>query len=177
MEFRLADQNDKVAFYDTLFEMMVKSDNDFIPPLSKRSSTTQMNLKENSTSGGNGSIRSYLDEMMEQKILLCIEDGELLGFVSFKENYTCDVIGNENLPNIYLSTLILDEKARGKGLTKKMYAHLFEEIYPDRSIFTRTWSTNVAHIKILGGFDFEIIKRIDNDRGEGIDTVYFAKKR
>ena len=58
-----------------------------------------------------------------------------------------------------------------------MYAHLFDDIFPDRSIFTRTWSTNAAHIKILDKFNFEIIKCIENDRGDGIDTVYFAKIR
>jgi len=81
------------------------------------------------------------------------------------------------LPNIYLSTLILSTESRGKGVTKKLYAHLFNELYPDKSIFTRTWSTNLAHIKILDYFSFEEIARLENDRGNGIDTVYFAKRK
>ena len=55
-----------------------------------------------------------------------------------------------------------------------MYASLFEE-YKDVNIFTRTWSTNMAHIKILSKFDFEKMSVIENDRGEGIDKVYFKK--
>jgi RimJ/RimL family protein N-acetyltransferase len=58
-----------------------------------------------------------------------------------------------------------------------MYEHLFFTLFPTHHLFTRTWSTNAAHIAILGKFGFSQIARIENDRGEGIDTVYFAKKR
>jgi ribosomal protein S18 acetylase RimI-like enzyme len=57
-----------------------------------------------------------------------------------------------------------------------MYDHLFNEKYADRNIFTRTWSTNTAHISILKKYNFREIHRIENDRGEGIDTVYFSRK-
>lgn len=178
MEIRLLENAEKDIFFEDFLSMMEKSDNDFIPPLSKRSSTTQTNLKAEEGAGtSRASVRSYLEEMIGQKILVCMEENNLLGFVSFKENYVSDIYGEESLPNIYLSTLILDERARGKGLTKKMYSYLFNDLYPDRNILTRTWSTNIPHIKILSGFDAEEIKRIPNDRGEGIDTVYFAKIR
>ena len=55
-----------------------------------------------------------------------------------------------------------------------MYETLFKK-YENVDIFTRTWSTNEAHIKILMKFDFEIMSVLKNDRGEGIDTVYFKK--
>ena len=87
------------------------------------------------------------------------------------------MISDNNLPNIYLSTLMLKSEARGKHLTQKMYDYLFNNLYADRSIFTRTWSTNGAHLRILEKFDFKLIKTIPNDRGVGIDTVYFALKR
>ena len=112
---------------------------------------------------------------MEQKILAMLENGKLLGFVSFRENFTSDVVKEETLPNIYISTLVVRSEARGMGLTKKAYAYLFESLYPERHVFTRTWSTNNAHIRILSGFGFSELKRIPNDRGAGIDTVYYCK--
>ena len=95
--------------------------------------------------------------------------------------YTNTVLSNEikedTLPNIYLSTLVLKPEARGKKLTFYMYDYLFNILYPESNIFTRTWSTNIPHIKILSKFDFDEFIRKPNDRGEGIGTVYFCKTR
>ena len=110
-------------------------------------------------------------------MLVCIEDSNLLGFVSFKENYIPEHYPNAKLPNIYVSTLILSPESRGRGLTKKLYHHLFSERFPDHSIYTRTWSTNMAHLKILEYFGFSEVLRIPNHRGAGIDTVYFGLQR
>ena len=103
--------------------------------------------------------------------------GALLGFVTFKLDLVNAVLGADTLPNLYICTLLLSPAARGKGVTAKMYAHLFDSLYPSVNLFTRTWSTNAAHLKILDRFGFSLIKRIENDRGEGIDTVYFGKMR
>ena len=58
-----------------------------------------------------------------------------------------------------------------------MYNHLFFELYGGSNVFTRTWSTNYAHTKILDFFGFEEMARLVGDRGNGIDTVYFSKKQ
>ncbi len=174
MEFVLLNDEQKKAYYQDILHMMELSDADFVPPLSQRCSTTQQTLTGD---GMGGSVKAYLDEMIDQPILGAVEEGRLLGFISFKENYTTDGITEQDLPNIYLSTLVLHPDARGKGLTKKLYTHLFFELYPAVNIFTRTWSTNAPHIKILYFFEFEEIKRLTNHRGAGIDTVYYAKRR
>jgi len=173
MRFELLREDQKPFYKEEILAMMHFSDRDFIPPLSCRSSTTQKDLS-GSQPVENG-IALYYEQMQQQQILCAFEGDCLLAFVSFRENYTTDHITEETFPNIYLSTLVSKPEARGKGLTKKMYAHLFFERYPDRRIFTRTWSTNAIHIKILDYFGFELIHRIENDRGEGIDTVYFRK--
>ncbi len=177
MQFVMLEKDGKEKYLWDIRKMMEESDRDFIPPLSERSSTTQKNLRADEKSGQAMGISAYLNEMLGQKILACIEDDKLVGFVSFKENYVCDNIPQDCLPNIYLSTLIVSAKARGKGITTRMYDCLFNEIYREVSVFTRTWSTNIAHIKILQKFGFAEIARIKNHRGEGIDTVYFANKR
>ena len=175
MEFIIFNDTEKNFYANDIIKMMQESDNDFIPPLSARSSTLQSDLK-----GGNaglGDVLPYFNEMIKQEILGVLEDGKLLGFVSFRKDFTNDKITTDKLPNIYLSTLILSPDARGKGLTVKLYDHLFNALYPERNIFTRTWSTNFAHTKILSKFDFNELARIKNDRGNGIDTVYYSKIR
>ena len=154
--------------------MMIAGDKDFIPPLSARSSTTQKDLS--SQNGSMEGLKSYFEEMKSQRFMVCVDGDILVSFVSFKENFTNDKIHDEDLPNIYLSTLIMRPEYRGQKVTQTLYGTLFD-IYADSSIFTRTWSTNIPHIKILSKFDFETIATLKNDRGEGIDTVYFAKRR
>ena len=121
-------------------------------------------------------IITYFEELKNQRFTVACDGEELLAFVSFKENLVSDVIGKDELPNIYISTLIVRPKARGTGLTYKMYENLFDA-YKNSNIFTRTWSANASHIKILSRFGFEVFKTIKNDRGEGIDTVYFRKMK
>jgi len=177
MEFLIFDDEHKKKYSDDIFKMLSDGDREFVPPLSSRSSTTQKNLSFSCGTLNTDGVKMYFDGMMSQIILGCIEDGKLLGFVSLRENYTCDNINENTFPNIYISTLIVSPEARGMGLTKKMYTHLFDTIYADRNVFTRTWSTNGAHIAILEKFGFVNTVCIENDRGQGIDTVYFAKLR
>ena len=153
------------------------SDNDFVPPISQRFSPFQTDLKPSSEANENGLLR-YFTGMLKEKVLCVIEDGKLLGFVTYVEDIKYStVITEKDRPNIYICTLIVSPAARGKGLTYRMYDHLFNERFPDRCLFTRTWSTNMAHISILEKYGFEEIYRIPNDRGEGIDTVYWGNRR
>ena len=172
MRFKLLSKDDKIIYKNEILEMMRVSDKDFVPPLSARNSTLQKDLTsfKSSTDG----IVKYYAEMERQEILGVFDDDNLIGFVSFRIDYVCDVIDDSSKPNIYLSTLILKPETRGRGITRLLYDYLFNTLYPTRSIFTRTWSTNIAHTKILFGFGFSELSRKINDRGEGIDTVYYS---
>ena len=175
MEFIILTSGQKEQLAPQLWEMMQASDREFIPPLSSRSSTTQADLTgKNTVEDG---LQLYFSQMMQQQILAAMEGERLLSYVSYRENYICPEIGEDTHPNIYLSTLISRPETRGKGLTKQLYDHLFNTCYPDRSIFTRTWSTNAAHIRIFDKFGFSLLCRKENDRGPGLDTVYFSLKR
>ena len=174
MVFCVLNEAEKRQYREELLEILSINDKNFVPPLSQRSSTTQSNLQG---SAEKADILPYFNKMMEQNILAMFFEGKLFGFVSYINNYVSDVIGAETHPNIYLSTLALRPETRGMGATKKAYTHLFFERCPACNVYTRTWSTNGPHIHILNGFGFGELKRIPNDRGEGVDTVYFCKNR
>ena len=169
MEFRLLEESDKRYYRGDLINLLIESDNDFVPPLSKRNSPRDMSFSVDSEKSDG--ISSYYDSMSSGRILAAISCGRVVGFVAFWENYEGGAT-----PNIYVSTLVVAKSARGNGLTAKMYDYLFNELYSDRAVYTRTWSTNFAHTKILQRFGFAEFKRIKDDRGEGIDTVYFERK-
>lgn len=174
MEIRILDKVEQQRIYTDAYSMLSAADDEFVPPLSSRSSSTQRDL-----SGGeknSDGIRMYFEQLKMQRFAAAFEDGALIAFVSYKENYTCPEIPPEELPNIYISTLVASPVSRGKGVTKALYTHLFSA-YQSANVFTRTWSTNFAHIKILQGFGFETVKVLKDDRGSGIDTVYFKKEK
>lgn len=175
MMFELMDAEKKQTYRKDLLAMLEYSDGEFVPPLSSRSSTVQKGLTGDASNAEG--VMPYFEEMLKQRILGAFEDGILQAFVSFREDYTNDIILQSQQPNIYLSTLVMRPEARGKRLTVRLYAHLFNELYPRSHIFTRTWSTNMAHITILGKFGFREVCRLPDDRGLGIDTVYFGLER
>ena len=172
MEIRVLKKSEHKIYFDEILEMLICCDNEFVPPLSTRKSTTQTKL--NGTKMLGDGIASYFEEMNKQKILIATENEKVIAFVAFRENFTNEKIPESELPNIYISTLIVHPEERGKKLTQKIYATLFDE-YKTANVFTRTWSTNLAHIRILSKFNFERVCVIENDRGEGIDTFYFKK--
>lgn len=174
MEYILMDQKLKDQYAHAILELVKLGDNDFVPPLSRRTSTTQSNLSDTNTSDVSNGVLTYFHEMMQQNVLGVISDNTLYGFASFRENMVSSVITDENLPNIYISTILIHPNARGKGITTGIYKFFISSYCSDLNIFTRTWSTNFAHIGILKKFNFTEMHRIPNDRGEGIDTVYFS---
>lgn len=175
MELRILTAEDKVKYHDRILEMMRESNNDFVPPLA-----TRFSPKQTVFAGGEGTeegLRTYMQSMLQETILAAFEGDLLLGFITFVENLVTDYFGEDTLPNIYLCTLIVSRAARGKNLTRTLYSHLFFDLYPQCSIYTRTWSTNAVHIHILDGYGFKELVRKPDDRGPGIDTVYFSNVR
>ena len=173
MNICILQKENQHKIYDKAYDLLVAADNEFVPPLSSRNSSTQRDFS-NAVQGD--SITQYFEQLKNQRFAAVFEEGALIAFVSFKENYTCSEISPDELPNIYLSTLVVSPKARGKGVATALYQKLFTE-YEQVNIFTRTWSTNFAHIKILSKYGFEVIKVLNDDRGVGIDTIYFKKAK
>ena len=172
MEIRILDKAEQQGIYPDAYRLLAAADKEFVPPLSSRNSSTQQNLSCN-TQNADG-IQQYFTQLKGQRFAAAFEKGQLIAFVSYKENYTCDKIPQDDLPNIYISTLVVSPEARGKGVTKALYSALFSA-YESANVFTRTWSTNFAHIKILQGYGFQTIKVLENHRGNGIHTIYFKK--
>lgn len=164
MQLILLSNDEKEIYKEQILAILRIGNNDFVPPLSARFS---QNWEE-----------GYFGGMASGDILAATENGKILGFVAFKKNYLYEnIIAEDSFPNIYVGTLLVHPDARGRHLAREMYTHLFDTLFPDANLFTRTWSTNDAHIAILSRFGFSKIARIESDRAEGIDTVYFGKSR
>ena len=172
MELLLMDEACKARYRDDILSMLTAADQDFVPPLSARFSPSQTDFSKTTLAHG---VQTYFEDMCREQMLGAFEGEKLLGFVTFVENLVRPPV--DTLPNLYICTLLVKPEARGKHLTKRMYEYLFDQLFPRHSLFTRTWSTNAAHIAILQSFGFALLERIENDRGANIDTVYFGKIR
>ena len=176
MEFLLFDSLRDTEYRSQVYELLKKCDKEFVPPLSQRNSTSQKAL--NGAAPVQEAVpKSYFLELCNQPVIIVADGGQVLGFMSFIMDYICADVENDT-PSIYVTTVIVDPIHRGSGLTRQMYGELTElAIARGKSISTRTWCTNLAHITILSQLGFYELLRIENGRGPGIDTVYYRKDK
>ena len=152
-------------YEDQIKRLLWLCDRDFYPPLSTRGSTTEQNLKsgEESLSGP----ELYMNSLRAQSWLLAVSEGELRGFMSFIPEKVVD-----DIPCVYFSTLIVDPEARHQGIARLIYRALIED-HAGKTIVLRTWSTNRGHLILLEELGFRPYKVLKDDRGDGVDTIYF----
>ena len=159
----------------SIWELLQANDQEFVPPLSDRISTTQQNFEIDSNIQTENGLNLYFHNMIKQSFILALEKKQVVGFLSYIPNHNL-CINSKSIICDYVTTIIINAKYRKQGIARKMYKHLFS-ISVSPAFATRTWSTNLAHIKLLDSEGFQLFLRIPNDRGLGIDTVYYIKKR
>jgi ribosomal protein S18 acetylase RimI-like enzyme len=155
-------------------ELLVEEVSDeFVPPLTTRSSTTQAVLA--SASGSASS--SYFDELLKQHCLLLVECDQLQGFLSFRTFHR-----DARLPQIgvciYVSAISVRPAARGRGLARQLYQKLLglPETLP-AWILLRTRCTNTHHLQLLDSLGFKHLLAVPHGRDPGLDSIYLGRKR
>ena len=171
MEYRYYPHAGESGYEEDIQQLLTMADREFVPPLSQRGSSTQSDL---SGSGCHDGIRDYYRSMAAQPVILAVEEGKCLGFMAFKEDHQCEQITEEYLPNLYASTCVVAPMARGQGLMKGFYGEMLRR-FPQCHIYTRTWHTNFAHLRVLEQLGFTLCARLENHRGPGLDTVYYTR--
>lgn len=147
-------------------------DHAFVPPLSARESTFQTNLMNKKQT--QDKPYTYFEGLKHQSFLLCMTEQGVGGFMTFIPDH--HIAALLDTPLVYVTTVVVSENLRGKGITKDFYKKLFTLPLDCKGNYaTRTWSTNNAHLKILYELGFFEAKRIKDDRGNGIDTVYYMR--
>lgn len=157
-------------YKDKIMSLLLLCNNEFIPPILKRKSTTQDtfdNTKDDSF--------LYFHSLFKQEFLILLDtQNNLIGFISFKKEHQLNIY--KDSPVIYISTVCLNPKYRRLGIGKLMYQEFLSKIHNNEKnavLFIRTWSTNYNHIKLLENTGFSEYKREKNHRGKNIDTVYY----
>ncbi|MFC7021250.1 MULTISPECIES: GNAT family N-acetyltransferase [Haloarcula] len=153
--------------------LLAEANDEFVPPLASREGTTQTaGLDEQR----NDALEDYHEQCMDQSFVLAHADDDVYGFLSFRQDYATEALG-DYIPSNYVSTIIVDEARRREGYARRMYETLLTDLPPSARapyVTTRTWSTNDGHLTLLEELGFECLARLEDDRGEGIDTVYYG---
>lgn len=157
-------------YEDMAWELIKAADAEFVPPLSDRNSTVQQKLSGLETLHHGPVV--YFDVLKKQKNIIATEDGQVLGFMSVIPDH--EVALNEgSVAANYVSTVVTDRAKRKHGVARALYLKLFE--MSELPVITRTWSTNYAHIGLLNKLKFDNVMTLKDDRGAGIDTVYYER--
>lgn len=164
-----------------IWEILCQCDEEFYPPLSARNSSSQKQLKgtDGSSMKKNGEPIVYYEEMIQQNFVLAYEDdGQVSGFMTFKRDYICEALEPFG-KSLYITTICVRKECRRKHVMDALYDHMEGEVTRacgcDR-ISTRTWSLNTGHLHELALRGYDTVAVLKDDRGEGIDTVYFGQK-
>lgn len=158
-----------------VLSLLTESNLDFVPPLSARESTTQTELSRPGEGNEAKVPMRYFEEMKKQEFILATEGDRILGFMSFAPDREMCLAGRRFTAD-YLSTIVVGKAFRRQGIAGRCYACLLRHC-KGRNIVTRTWSTNTGHIRLLRELNFSLLETIANDRGNGIDTVYYGRMK
>ena len=161
---------------EAIFDLLCACDKDFVPPLSQRESSWQKGF---SPRAGEEKPYAYFEAMRTQRFTAARDEtGKMVAFLTFRPRYTCKEL--EHLgENNYMTTACVYPEHRGHGLVTRLYdiveSGLPEDMRTDY-VTTRTWSTNAAQVHAFGKRGYEIVTVLKDDRGPGVDTIYYAKK-
>ena len=154
---------------EPVWRLLSACGDEFVPPLSARHSTSQADLDGTERHDGVG---AYFAEMRSQPIVLAVEGDELLGFLSYRHDFELDFLAEKS---VYVTTVCVASAYRRRGIASALYGHVEERVAP-QTVSLRTWSTNTPQIGALRKRGYECARTIENDRGPGVDTVYFIKR-
>lgn len=156
-----------------IYRLLDETEDEFVPPLSSRDGTTQTDGLDEER---NDALDEYYEQCLEQSFILAHDGDEVYGFLSFRTGYDIDALDTYT-PSAYVSTIIVDPDARREGHARAMYHELLTNVpaeVREPYVTTRTWSSNESHLALLDELGFELLTRLEDDRGDGIDTVYYG---
>lgn len=168
-----AHQLGQTPYRQAVWEMLCTYADSFVPPLNQRGSTTQQDLRPDGPA--EDLPVAYFEALQDQDFLLAVEREELQGFLSFRRGHVLDAL-HDGVACAYVSTILVREGARNHGITTQLYGVLLAgQHHNDKFVCTRTWSENREHLALLSKLGFDLMRTIPNDRGDGIDTVYYRR--
>ena len=173
---------DASGYCEAVWRILIDCDDDFLPPLSARSGTYERGDASLSDiphdSCAAEGPRAYFEDLEDQGLLVALLDSRVIGFLSFIPGFERPELASCS-PSIYMTTGCVTGEYRGRGIMALLVSCLIDEICPGteyRFLTTRTWLINTASINHLESLGFSVVRTVRDDRGKGIDTLYYARE-
>lgn len=150
------------------------ADDEFVPPLTGRG---RADVTRSGSETGGGTVETYVERCVDRPLVAATDGDRLVGMLSFRQMDEADALDGYT-PTNHVSIVIVEPEYRGRGIARDLYTVLIDELpsaYRQPNLSTKTWSTNDGHISLLESLGFECVTRVEDDRGEGVDTVYYAR--
>ncbi|MCP3685605.1 MAG: GNAT family N-acetyltransferase [bacterium] len=145
----------KKGEYEELYSFLEAVDEDFFPALSKYPYP----------------FREHLDRVVEKGTIFYIKEETVIGMISFYDH-------DERFESAYIDLIAVLKEHRKKNLGMLLMEKCFSELKSKniKKVRIRTWSTNPASKKLYEKAGFKVYKTEKDDRGKGVDSVYFEKE-
>lgn len=177
MEYKFCDSKTVLVYKSQIWQLLCECNMEFCPPLSNRNSSHQANLK-NYSNIAQGKPVDYFNGMIKQNFIICLDENDVVGFMSYIPKYNCTALSKYK-DSLYITTVCVRKKYRNQGILNYFYECLYKynkKYIKSKNITTRTWSTNIAQIKSLSKNNYKLILTLIDDRGNGVDTLYFVNQ-
>lgn len=149
-------------------ELVESVDDDFSPPLSSRKKAIQLDFHETG-----GSMDEFIDDLLDNEAILAFVDGKIAGILFYRTDYHVVKIKRRGL---YVVLILVGKNYRGHRLASRMYSFVEDRADSMRKpIYMRTWAGNKTQEAILPRRGYSLIARLHDDRGPGLDTVYYER--
>lgn len=175
VSIRFVDASARDRERSAIRRLLAEADDSFVPPLTGAARTA---VTRSDDEGGQTDLDGYVARCVSRPMVGAFDGEDLVGFSSFHEIASSDALA-DYVPTNHVSILVVDERYRDRGIATRLYRHLLEALPPAlarSAVSTKTWSTNHAHIAVLERLSFTCAERIPDDRGPGVDTVYYARR-
>ncbi len=141
-------------------------DNDFYPPLSKRGGGIPERVDGDLDTREANFLVARLKESDPHDTLK-----GFVGMVGCTRNWKSD-------DSAYINFLATHPNHRNHGISKALCLKLEDVLAKEgiKKIYLCTWSSNPAAMKFYDKLGYCAYSVILNDRGKGIDTIYYKKK-
>lgn len=175
ISIKLLDDKGKEKYRDQIVSMLNCYSDEFVPPLTKRDSTVQ---KDFNCPDEGETVERYAESLLSQEVLVATIKGYseeiVVGLAGFIRNF--EVVPPRKLGGLYVTTILMDKAYRGLGVARRFYDKIFKEADKTASFtLVRTWTGNNIHIGLLEKIGFREVRRLKDDRGEGIDSIIFSR--
>ncbi|ADI74349.1 GCN5-related N-acetyltransferase [Methanohalobium evestigatum Z-7303] len=148
--------------FHRIHRFMELVNDEFFPPLDKREKSIDKRIQQTILNTNS----AYLIAESETENNFCF----IAGLIGFEKYWKSE-------DDAYINFLAVHPEYRGMGLSSKLEKQLELKLKQDGILYINvcTWSTNKPVLNFYEKMNYRINSVLKNDRGNGIDTIYYYK--